>query len=302
MPSLNVLKAARKMRQEASPRAHVRAEDFGVPALRDTPSIPEPNPQLPPTVHYVPSFISSADEELLLRHIAAAPASRWTPGSGGRRTQNWGGRPGEAGVREALPDWLQPLVDALGRSGAWPADRLPNHVLINEFEPGAGLTPHTDGPLYIPRVATLSLGSDCVLDLHDSATTPPRAHLLLRRRSLNVMAGTSYTHLFHGITAREADAFRIGAAGELVDASSNAPIANAASATQRGTPSGPVQRQRRWSVVFVHKVLAGEDRGDAPSTPTVPSPTAVHALLKVSASGSVRVGLLPAHPVWHVVE
>ena len=42
--------------------------------------------------------------------------------------------------------------------------------------------------------------------------------LLLRRRSLNVMAGTSYTHLFHGITAREADAFRIGAAGELVDA------------------------------------------------------------------------------------
>ena len=28
----------------------------------------------------------------------------------------------------------------------------------------------------------------------------------------------------------------------------------------------------------------------------------VHALLKVAASGSVRVGLLPAHPVWHVVE
>ena len=65
MPSLNVLKAARKMRQEASPRAHVRAEDFGVPALLETPSVTEPNPQLPPTVHYVPFFISREDEELL---------------------------------------------------------------------------------------------------------------------------------------------------------------------------------------------------------------------------------------------
>ena len=148
-------------------------------------------------------------------------------------------------------------------------------MLINEFEAGAGLTPHTDGPLYIPRVATLSLGSDCVLDLHDSATTPPRAHLLLRRRSLNVMAGTSYTHLFHGITAREADTFRMGAAGELVDGTSNAPIANAASATQKESRRffDPIPRQRRWSIVFVHKVLAGEQRVVAPSTPIVPSPT-----------------------------
>ena len=36
-----------------------------------------------------------AGRELLLANIAAAPADRWTGGRPGRRTANWGGKPGE---------------------------------------------------------------------------------------------------------------------------------------------------------------------------------------------------------------
>ena len=32
----------------------------------------------------------------------------------------------------------------------------PNHVLVNEYLPGQGIMPHTDGPLFHPTIATVS--------------------------------------------------------------------------------------------------------------------------------------------------
>ena len=182
-------------------------------------------------------------------------------------------------MTEPLPDWVARLVDALVASGCW-AGPAPNHVLINDFVAGAGLTPHTDGPLYSSRVATLSLGSDVLLDLHKpgggggeaGASLPPPpsfiesphatkaeyekwleqreaaassggrpfAQLLLRRRSLNVMSDDAYTHVFHGITAHERDVV-----GPLV--------ANRQSEAELGEV---LQRAHRVSVVFVHKLAA----------------------------------------------
>ena len=33
-----------------------------------------------------------------------------------------------------------------------------NHVLVNEYKPGDGIMPHTDGPAYVPIVATITTG------------------------------------------------------------------------------------------------------------------------------------------------
>ncbi len=42
----------------------------------------------------------------------------------------------------------------------------PNHVLINEYQPGQGIMPHEDGAAYWPVVATVSLGAPIVLDIY----------------------------------------------------------------------------------------------------------------------------------------
>ena len=224
------------------------------PAFANTPPLPPPlpSPPLVPSIYVIPDFISQEDEELLLAHIAAAPPERWTGGRPGRRTANWGGLPGKVGVVEPLPAWISALVDALVRSGAWPVDVVggpPNHCLINEYEAGAGLTPHTDGVMYAPHVCTLSLGSDVVLDLHlpsaakdADASAQPHASLLLRRRSLNVYAGPAYSELFHGIAPRTEDVVREGTG-----------IVNLTQDDERGEV---IPRRRRWSIVFVHKLGA----------------------------------------------
>lgn len=230
---------------------------------------------MPPDVCYAPSWVSEDDESTLLQHILGAAPERWTPGTG-RRTQNWGGRPGEQQVAEQLPGWLRQLVDALMRSGAWPAtEEPPNHVIINDYhDPRTGLTPHTDGPLYADCVAVLSLLADVVLELHrpiDAAVacTPATrlGRMLLRRRSLNVLRGDACApsrqtehpvaratlrraprgasracvgadRCFHGIPAAERD---------VVDSS----VVNLREAA--GAEGEEVPRVRRVSIVFVAK-------------------------------------------------
>lgn len=96
----------------------------------------------------------------------------------------------------------------------------------------ANAQPHEDGPAFRPLVATLSLGSHTVLDLHHyvSPTTPsppmvatasldpegeegggkaiaavPLGHVLLLPRSLFVLSGNLYQSHLHGIAERDND-------------------------------------------------------------------------------------------------
>ena len=52
-------------------------------------------------------------------------------------------------------NWCHINADIILHSGLTPT--VPNHVLINEYLPGQGILPHTDGPLYVPIVVTISL-------------------------------------------------------------------------------------------------------------------------------------------------
>jgi hypothetical protein len=65
-----------------------------------------------------------------------------------------------------FPRPLQLLVDSLVQTGVFQddMDHIPNHILINEYPyPYQGILPHTDGPAYYPKTATLSLGTGSVL-------------------------------------------------------------------------------------------------------------------------------------------
>jgi hypothetical protein len=68
----------------------------------------------------------------------------------------------DADVDRSLSGPLQDIANFLIQTGVFPADTPPNHVLLNDyFDPTQGILPHTDGPMYAPRTATLSLGREC---------------------------------------------------------------------------------------------------------------------------------------------
>nr|XP_018265524.1 uncharacterized protein I303_01890 [Kwoniella dejecticola CBS 10117]OBR87682.1 hypothetical protein I303_01890 [Kwoniella dejecticola CBS 10117] len=137
---------------------------------------------------------------------------------------------------EPLPDFLTSFPDIIYRiesflktgsvKGKEKMELGIVQVLVNEYLPGQGISPHEDGPAFQPLVATLSLGSHTVLDLHHylNPTKPsppmishsedqggktiaaiPLAHLLLMPRSLLVLRSSLYTSHLHSIAAKEED-------------------------------------------------------------------------------------------------
>ncbi|XP_063168189.1 alpha-ketoglutarate-dependent dioxygenase alkB homolog 6 [Candoia aspera] len=118
-------------------------------------------------------------------------------------------------VPEKLPPWLQSYAEKVSALGVF-GGRLANHVLVNEYQPGEGIMPHEDGPLYFPTVTTISLGSHTLLDFYRPITRGPQSEsqensapqteeerhvlsLLLKPRSLLVLQDDMYVHYLHGI-------------------------------------------------------------------------------------------------------
>ncbi|CAL1581187.1 unnamed protein product [Knipowitschia caucasica] len=167
----------------------------------------------PPLVYYLPDFITEEEESILLRQVYQAPKTKWTQLSG-RRLQNWGGLPHPKGMMaEKMPEWLQTYCHNISSLGAF-SGKCANHVLVNEYNPGEGIMPHEDGPLYHPTVTTISLGSHALLDFYEPLVPGAAAQsqesrfvlsLLLRPRSLLILQQDMYRRLLHGIRGRHDD-------------------------------------------------------------------------------------------------
>ncbi|WVR09718.1 hypothetical protein IAU60_006794 [Kwoniella sp. DSM 27419] len=208
-------------------------------------------PNIPPAAYYIPDFITVEEEEYLLRKIGQSPQPKWKTVGTGRRLQYWGGTMSKKGVLlpEALPDFLTSFPNIVERIESFLQDSVKstedtkgkgkmalgiNQVLVNEYQPGQGISPHEDGPAFHPLVATISLDSHTVLDIHHylSTTSPsppmiaspaesngaegaqgggrpiaavPLAHLLLMPRSLLILSSTLYTSHLHAIGSRTKD-------------------------------------------------------------------------------------------------
>ncbi|KAG8783330.1 hypothetical protein FS842_008551 [Serendipita sp. 407] len=117
---------------------------------------------------YIPDFVTEEEEQYLLRKIEESPSQKWKSVKK-RRLQIWGGEiaPNNTLISQPLPTFLTTypnLVERLSATGVFEnsAHKTPNHVIINEYQPGEGIMPHEDGPAYHPVVATISLGSHTV--------------------------------------------------------------------------------------------------------------------------------------------
>ncbi|KAJ1554550.1 Alpha-ketoglutarate-dependent dioxygenase alkB 6 [Nowakowskiella sp. JEL0078] len=173
-----------------------------------------------------PSFDSNSTEPILehdddyesqhlLRKIYEVPQVKWTMLKR-RRLQTWGTTPmGKFVVQSGLPKFLQPLANKLGELNIFggldptnPVGLNPNNCLVNEYNVGQGIFPHEDGPMYLPAVATVSLGGSCVVDFYRKGEDGEKQRefsVLVEGNSLLVVRDGSYLSCLHGIEEREVD-------------------------------------------------------------------------------------------------
>jgi alkylated DNA repair protein alkB family protein 6 len=110
-----------------------------------------------------------------------------------------------------LPSWLDE-VGKLLREKKYTCDGL-NHVLVNEYHPGQGISPHEDGPLYTPHFAIISLLSGLCLNfykkLDDDAPSSLEERFFkavyLEPGSALIISNSAYTDFLHGIEEVEED-------------------------------------------------------------------------------------------------
>eukprot|EP00041_Stephanoeca_diplocostata_P014991 m.283713 g.283713 ORF g.283713 m.283713 type:complete len:373 (+) comp19882_c0_seq1:236-1354(+) len=159
-------------------------------------------------VYYVSEFITEVEEKQLLQHTYR---SQWVSLSS-RRLQLWSDCSVAQSQSQARPmcPWLDAIISELMTCEAFrtPNDR-PNHCLINEYQRGQGIMAHTDGPAFLPRVATLSLGSTALVSFTRALSTDelarggvqrsPALSVVLEPRSLLVFGADAYTNMLHGI-------------------------------------------------------------------------------------------------------
>lgn len=159
-----------------------------------------------PGLRHLPDFIDARVEAALVATIDQQP---WLHDLK-RRVQHYGWRYDykARGITQDLrigtiPDWLSGLCERLATEGVFP--RTPDQVIINEYQPGQGISAHIDCvPCFGDTIASLGLGSACMMDFTHAATDEKQSRLL-EPRSLLVLSGDARYHWQHAIPARKID-------------------------------------------------------------------------------------------------
>lgn len=141
------------------------------------------------------NFIRQAEERDLIEHIITSP---WDT-SLSRRTQHYGYRydytsKNPSSEKIPIPDWLGTLFERI--------DFGPNQCIVNEYQPGQGISAHIDNRKFGPIVATLSLNAEYPMVFTRGSET---IEVPLPRRSLAILSGEARDEWKHSIPARKSD-------------------------------------------------------------------------------------------------
>ncbi len=157
---------------------------------------------------YIPDYINSDEHNQLLSLI---DQQEWSTKLK-RRVQHYGyrydyknGFLASSSYLGALPVWLQSLANRLSSDRL--TTKVPDQVIINEYQPGQGISSHVDCiPCFGNTIISLSFGSPCVMDfIHSQAKE--KISILLPPRSLIVMQKAARYEWQHGIAARKKDKY-----------------------------------------------------------------------------------------------
>ena len=178
-----------------------------------------------PGLNYLPEYVSEAEERELVEAIDALPWNTdWK-----RRRQPYGAGYGSRGAGTPIPDWGRRLADRLLQDGV--TDEPFDQMLVNEYQPGQGISAHRD---YLPfgrTVVSLSLLGPCVMDFAH-VTNGRKERLLLLPRGLLVLSDEARYDWEHGIAPRKRDIWQ----------------------------GLPVERRRRLSITFRFLAAGGDGR------------------------------------------
>ncbi|KAF8588035.1 hypothetical protein K439DRAFT_1336264, partial [Ramaria rubella] len=123
-------------------------------------------------VFYISEFVSEEEEVYLQRKISDSSHVKWKTLPNRRCMRVCGDlTTSNVLIPQKLPTFITEYPDIIKRlrdTGLFACSKHgePNHIIVNEYEPGQGIMPHEDGPSYHPVVATLSLGSHAVFNYH----------------------------------------------------------------------------------------------------------------------------------------
>lgn len=159
---------------------------------------------LPPGLQIIHDFITPAEEATLMTEIDRMSWSDILK----RRTQHYGYDYGYKSKNltktDPIPPWCDFLWDKLRQANLlMPGKTQPDQLIVNEYEPGQGISAHTDAAIFGDVIVSLSLGSLCTMMFTHSDGRKYEA--VLPRRSLVVMRGEAHTKWKHGIPSRKSD-------------------------------------------------------------------------------------------------
>lgn len=165
-----------------------------------------------PGLYFFEKFLTHEEQEYCVRRIDSA-TDEWQNDLS-RRVQHYGWRydyKARAITPDmqlgALPDWLSDVAQKLyERTGLF--DRVPEQVIVNEYQPGQGIAMHIDHPGFGPTVCTISLLDDWEMDFAEN--WKEKSPALLQRGSCVMLTGTSRSDWQHGIAPRKSESLVTG--------------------------------------------------------------------------------------------
>jgi alkylated DNA repair dioxygenase AlkB len=156
-------------------------------------------------LRYVPDYLAESAHDQLL---AAVDSERWLT-SVDHGVQVYGyhySHKERAAFRIGeLPEWAHALAVRLRTDGLLPS--VADQMVANEYQPGTGIFAHVDQAVFGDTVASVSLGSTCVMQF-SNIETDPTVEILLEPRSVLVLSGEARWAWKHGIPARRADVWQ----------------------------------------------------------------------------------------------
>jgi len=155
---------------------------------------------------YIPNFITKDQEDDLLRSL---DKQEWLNDLK-RRVQHYGYKYdyksrsiNKESYLGKLPKWLSPIQEQLIKQSIFQAK--PDQAIINEYEPGQGISPHVDCiPCFGNVIASLSLISGATMQFINF-NTKEKQGIYLKPRSLIVLSDAARYNQQHSIPARKSD-------------------------------------------------------------------------------------------------
>jgi len=173
---------------------------FGTPVVSNDPTIKISG------LKYIPNYIDIPTEKKLIQEID----KRTWINDFKRRVQHYGYKYDYRARRidlsmkiGDLPIWANDIAIQLKENGYFKS--IPDQVIVNEYLPGQGISPHIDcEPCFEDTIISLSLASDATM-MFTNEKTNEKIPVVLRKRSLVILREDSRYIWKHSIPARKSD-------------------------------------------------------------------------------------------------